>query len=150
MSDALVIEAVRKTITVDCVVEEAFRVFTTDAISWWPLDSHSIHGNDVKEIVFEEREGGEIYEITADGKQGHWASVLVWEPPTRVVLAWNILEREASPTEVDVRFTAEGKQTRVDLEHRGWEMVAEDGAAKRDNYDVGWDRVLGFYEDRLG
>ncbi len=29
MSDALVIEAVRKTITVDCVVEEAFRVFTT-------------------------------------------------------------------------------------------------------------------------
>ena len=34
MSDALVIEAIRKTITVDCVVEEAFRVFTTDAVSW--------------------------------------------------------------------------------------------------------------------
>ena len=51
MSDALVIEAVRKTITVDCVVEEAFRVFTTDAISWWPIDSHSIHGAIVLEAV---------------------------------------------------------------------------------------------------
>ena len=32
MTDALVIEAVRKTVTVDCVVEEAFRVFTSDTI----------------------------------------------------------------------------------------------------------------------
>ena len=58
MSDALVIEAVRKTITVDCIVEEAFRVFTTDARSWWPIDTHSIHGDEVKEIVFEEHAGG--------------------------------------------------------------------------------------------
>ncbi|MDQ3425842.1 MAG: SRPBCC domain-containing protein [Actinomycetota bacterium] len=150
MSDALVIEAVRKTITVDCVVEEAFRVFTTDMISWWPIDSHSIHGNGVKEILFEEREGGEVYEVTAEGKKGYWGSVLSWEPPTRVVLAWNILEREAVPTEVDVRFTAEGEKTRVDLEHRGWEAVEEDGSAKRDNYDTGWDHVLGLYEARLG
>ncbi len=76
--------------------------------------------------------------------------MLSWEPPTRVVLAWNILERDAVPTEVEVRFTAEGEKTRVDLEHRGWEAVEEDGAAKRDNYDTGWDHVLGLYEDRRG
>ena len=150
MSDALVIEAVRKTITVDCVVEEAFRVFTTDAISWWPLDSHSIHGDEVKEIVFEEREGGEIYELTADGTKGHWASVLEFEPPNRIVLAWNILERETIPTEVEVRFTPDGDATRVELEHRGWEAVADDREAKRENYDTGWERVLGCYESRLG
>jgi uncharacterized protein YndB with AHSA1/START domain len=150
MSDALVIEAVRKTITVDCVVEEAFRVFTTDAVSWWPTDSHSIHGDEVQEIVFEEREGGEVYEVTADGKKGHWASVLAWEPPNRLVLAWNILERETVPTEVEVRFTAEDDRTRVDLEHRGWEAVAEDRAEKRESYDIGWDRVLGVYRGRLG
>ena len=150
MSDALVIEAVRKTITVDCVVEEAFRIFTTDAISWWPLGSHSIHGDDVKEIVFEEREGGDIYELTADGRRGHWASVLVWEPPNRLVLAWNILERETIPTEVEVRFTPDGDTTRVDLEHRGWEDVTDDREAKRDHYDTGWDHVLGFYGRRLG
>ena len=49
-----------------------------------------------------------------------------------------------------MRFTAEGEKTRVDLEHRGWEAVEEDGSAKRDNYDTGWDHVLGLYEDRLG
>lgn len=149
MSDALVIEAVRKTVTVDCVVEEAFRVFTTDAISWWPVDSHSINGNEVKEIVFEGREGGEVYEVTADGKRGHWASVLGWEPPNRIVLAWNILERETIPTEVEVRFTAEGDSTRVELEHRGWETVAEEASAKRASYDTGWDKVLAVYEERL-
>lgn len=149
MSDALVIEAVRKTITVDCIVEEAFRVFTTDARSWWPIDTHSIHGDEAKEIVFEEHAGGEVYEVTADGKKGHWASVIAWEPPGRLVLAWNILEREAVSTEVEVRFTAEDGRTRVDLEHRGWEAVEDEAVAKRENYDTGWDHVLGFYEERL-
>ena len=39
-------------------------------------DSHSIHGDDVKEIVFEEHEGGEVYELTADGRRatGHRCS----------------------------------------------------------------------------
>ncbi len=150
MSDALVIEAVRKTITVDCVVEEAFRVFTTDALNWWPIGSHSIHGDEVNEIVFEEREGGEVYELTADGRKGHWASVLAWEPPNRLVLAWNILERETLPTEVEIRFTAEEGATRVDLEHRGWETVVEDRVEKRAHYDAGWDHVLRVYEDRIG
>ena len=150
MSDALVIEAVRKTITVDCVVEEAFRVFTADAGSWWPTDSHSINGDEVTGIVFHGRVGGEVYEMTADGRKGHWASVLAWEPPNRLVLAWNILEKEALATEVEVRFTAEDGGTRVDLEYRGWERVAEARVEKRDAYDTGWDHVLSCYEDRIG
>ena len=150
MSDALVIEAVRKTITVDCVVEEAFRIFTTDAISWWPVATHSIYGDDVRELVFEEHEGGEIYELTADGKRGHWASVLAWEPPNRLVLAWNVLERETIPTEVEIRFTPDGDTTRVALEHRGWENVADDREAKRDDYGTGWEHVLGCYGSRVG
>ena len=149
MSDSLVMEAVRKTVMVDCVVEEAFRVFTSDAMSWWPLDSHTIHGTEVAEIVFDGREGGEVYELTADGRKGHWATVLAWEPPGRLVLAWNILAREAVPTEVEVRFLPEGDRTRVELEHRGWEAIAEDAPAKRGSYDTGWDHVLGVYEDRV-
>ena len=86
MSRTLVIEAVRKTITVDCAVEEAFRVFTADALSWWPVESHSI-SETVSEIVFEDRAGGEVYEISESGERGHWATVLEWEPPSRLVLA---------------------------------------------------------------
>lgn len=148
MSDALVIEAVRKTVTVGCVVEEAFRVFTSDARSWWPVESHSIHGADVREIVFEEREGGEVYEISAGGQKGHWATVLSWEPPNRLVLAWNILERDPVATELEVQFVPEGDRTRVELEHRGWEAVADDAPSKRNDYDSGWKHVLARYEER--
>jgi uncharacterized protein YndB with AHSA1/START domain len=147
MSDALVIEVVRKSVTVDCAVEEAFRIFTADALSWWPVESHSIHG-DIREIVFEPRVGGDVYEVSASGEQGHWATVLGWEPPHRLVLAWNILNAETEPTEVEVRFLAEGVGTRVELEHRGWERLAEGGAEKRANYDTGWDFVLGRYVER--
>ena len=147
MKDALVIEVVRKTVTVDCSVEEAFRIFTADALSWWPVESHSIH-QAVKEIVFEPREGGEVYEVSEAGERSHWATVLEWEPPNRLVLAWNILRAEEEGTEVEVRFLEEVEGTRVELEHRGWERLAENGAGKRDDYDTGWDFVLGKYVDR--
>lgn len=149
MNRTLVIEAVRKTVTVDCAVEEAFRVFTADAQSWWPVDSHSISA-DVREIVFEEREGGEVYEISTGGEKGHWATVLEWEPPNRLVLAWNILERDPVATELEVRFVPQGRATRVELEHRGWDALAEGAAEKRDSYDTGWEHVLGLYCDRAG
>lgn len=150
MNRTLVIEAVRKTVTVDCVVEEAFRIFTADAQSWWPTDRHSIYGDQVREIHFEEREGGEVYEISGSGEKGHWATVVAWEPPNRLVLDWNILERDAVGTELEVRFLPEGDGTRVELEHRGWERLAEGATAKRGEYDTGWDYVLGVYCERAG
>ena len=149
MNEALMIEVVRKTITVDCAVEEAFRVFTADAISWWPVESHSIHET-VSEIVFEPEVGGEVYEVSTDGKKGYWATVLEWEPPSRLVLAWNILRADGSPTELEVRFVPDGDGTRVELEHRGWELLGKGGAPRRNSYDSGWDFVLGKYVERIG
>ena len=148
MSESLVIEVVRKTVTVDCTVEEAFRVFTSDASSWWPVESHSIHQS-VSEIVFEPRAGGRVYEVAESGEHGHWATVLEWEPPNRLLLAWNILERAGDATEVEVRFLPDGTGTRVELEHRGWENVELEGRPKRENYDNGWDVVLGRYVSRV-
>ena len=148
MSDGLVLEVIRKTVTVDCAVEEAFRIFTAEAFSWWPVETHSIHAT-VEEIVFEPKVGGAVYEIGTNGERGHWATVLEWEPPHSLVLAWNILEREGELTEVEVRFLPEGTATRVALEHRGWENVELDGPAMRGNYDTGWDAVLGEYADRV-
>jgi uncharacterized protein YndB with AHSA1/START domain len=148
MSESLVIEVVRKVVTVDCAVEEAFRVFTHDARSWWPVDTHSIHGT-VREIVFEPEAGGEVYEVSTSGERGHWATVTAWDPPTRLVLAWNILERPGEQTEVEVRFIPETGGTRVELEHRGWEALAEKGAEKRADYDAGWHHVLGCFEARI-
>jgi uncharacterized protein YndB with AHSA1/START domain len=148
MSDSLVIEVIRKTVTVDCAVEEAFRIFTSDALSWWPVEGHSIAGK-VSEIVFEPRVGGEVYEVAESGERGHWADVVEWDPPHRLLLAWNVLNREGELTEVEVRFAPEDGGTRVELEHRGWERVATNAEGKRDSYDGGWSHVLGKYVDRI-
>jgi uncharacterized protein YndB with AHSA1/START domain len=147
VNETLVIEAVRKTVTVDCAVEEAFRVFTADMGSWWPTDTHALHAGEVREVVFEPRAGGEVYEVANDGEKGHWATVIALEPPNRLVLAWEVNPKRLG-TEVEVRFTAQGTSTRVDLEHRGWGNLV-DGAEARADYHTGWDHVLGRYVDRL-
>jgi uncharacterized protein YndB with AHSA1/START domain len=148
MSDALVIEVVRKSVTVDCAVEEAFRIFTADATSWWPVEGHSLQGSEVREVVFEPKVGGEIYEIAGSGERGHWATVLEWEPPNRLVLAWEVT-LGVSGTEVEVRFQGENDGTRVELEHRGWENAVAGAIEKRDSYDSGWEYVLGKYGERI-
>ena len=84
-----------------------------------------------------QRVGGNIYDRAEDGRECHWARILVYEPPHRVVFSWDIgptwqLEpNQANTSEVEVRFVADGAdRTRVELEHRnidrhgpGWESV---------------------------
>jgi uncharacterized protein YndB with AHSA1/START domain len=146
MNEALVIEVVRKSVTVDCAVEEAFRIFTADATSWWPVEGHSLRGSEVRDVVFEPNVGGEIYEVADSGERGHWATVLEWEPPNRLVLAWEVTPGVMG-TEVEVRFVAEDHGTRVELEHRGWENAVSGAIERRDSYDAGWSYVLGKYAD---
>jgi uncharacterized protein YndB with AHSA1/START domain len=148
MSETTTVEPVVKTVTVGCPLERAFTVFTREIGTWWPTESHALHAGDVQEVVWEEREGGEVYEIATSGARGRWATVLRWEPPHRLVIAWQV-NPERLGTEVEVRFTETPGGTRVDLEHRGFERVT-DGAAMRDNYDPGWNEVLGRLTASLG
>ena len=68
-----------------------------------------------------------------------------WDPPTRLVLAWNILERPGSRPRSRSGSRRRATGTRVELEHRGWEALAEGAAEKRADYDTGWEHVLGRY-----
>ncbi len=129
-----VVEAIRKTVLVDFTPEEAFDLFTAQIASWWPVGTHSYGGDSVKEVVLEPGVGGRLYEVTADGEQD-WGSVLAWEPPTRLVIDWQI--GDARGTEVEVTFSPEGPGSRVVLEHRGF-----GGADPRGRYADGWDVVL--------
>jgi uncharacterized protein YndB with AHSA1/START domain len=141
--------AVRKSIAVSAPVERAFELFTDGIASWWPVGSHSIHGDEVETVVFERREGGRVYERAGDGRVEDWAFVRVYEPPSRIVLDWRVNPNRPT-TEVEVRFVPDGEGTRVELVHSGFEAYGEDGAASHESYHTGWDRVLDTFAEAAG
>jgi uncharacterized protein YndB with AHSA1/START domain len=148
MTEVTTATPIEKTLTVGCPPEHAFTVFTRQIGSWWPTDTHALHAGEVERVVWEEREGGEVYEIATTGVRGLWATVLTWEPPHRLVIAWQVNPDQAG-TEIEVRFSATEGGTRVDLEHRGFENVP-DGGEMRSGYNPGWDLVLGRFDAVFG
>jgi uncharacterized protein YndB with AHSA1/START domain len=108
---------VRKSILVKAPPQRAFEVFTSGIGRWWP-PSHHIGKAELQDAIIEPRAGGRWYERGVDGSECEWGRVLAWEPPQRVVLAWQLsADWEFDPslvTEVEVRFTPEGEGTRVD------------------------------------
>lgn len=143
------IEAVRKSIVVNCSPAQAFEVFTREIGTWWPLHDYSIGEGETAEVVFEEKVGGRIFERYTGGGEGEWGRVLTWDPPARFVMSWYPGKDASEATELEVRFSADGDGTRVDLEHRGWEIFGAEGQQTRDNYNGGWPKVLGYYERKL-
>ena len=146
------IAPIMRTVTVNRSVEEAFRIFTREMGSWWPLETHSMatdtYGGTVRaeSVVFEEREGGRVYEVMSDGTEGSWGTVLAWDPPHRFAMTWKPNANANPPTELEVRFAREGGGTRVELEHRGWERLGEIAAEAREGYASGWPGVLELYQ----
>ena len=152
MSETATIAPVVKSVHVRCGVERAFEVFTREIGSWWPLETHALHPGEVREVVWDASEGGEIYEISSDGEKARWGTVLAWEPPTGLTIAWQVGRDDDVATEVEVRFTPKGEGTRVDLEHRHWERLGAAGLETRDSYggENGWEMVIGRYARSLG
>jgi uncharacterized protein YndB with AHSA1/START domain len=140
------VEAVKKNLVVTCNPERAFEVFTREIGSWWPLSKYSIGGDKITEVVFEEQVGGRIFERHSDGGEGEWGRVLAWEPPNRLVMSWYPGGTPAEATELEVRFAVEGDGTKVELEHRGWEILGGRAAETRGSYDGGWAGVLAEFE----
>jgi hypothetical protein len=68
MTETMTIAPVVKTVHVACGPDRAFEAFTREIGSWWPLETHALHPGKVREVVWEERAGGEIYEMSTEGK----------------------------------------------------------------------------------
>ncbi|MCG8461356.1 MAG: SRPBCC domain-containing protein, partial [Holophagales bacterium] len=86
--------------------------------------------------------GGKIRERVAGGGEHVWGTVRVWEPPARLVFSWHPGRSPRQETEVEVRFSAEGEGTRVELEHRGWEVLGAAAGEARGGYETGWEEVF--------
>lgn len=118
---------VRHAVTVPLSPQQAFTLFTSGYNTWWPAHHH-IGQAELAQAVLEPRTGGRYYERGADGSECEWGKVLVCDPPRRLVLAWQITERDGDwvynpdisrASEVEVTFQPEpGGQTKVELEHR--------------------------------
>jgi uncharacterized protein YndB with AHSA1/START domain len=144
-----------KSVVVNVPLEEAFRVFTERFGDFKPRE-HNLMGAPIAETVFEPAVGGHIYDRAEDGTECHWARILAYEPPDRVVFSWDIgptwqLETDPDLTsEVEVRFTAEAAdRTRVDLEHRNLDRHGPGWEGVRTGVDEGWPIYLDRYAAML-
>jgi uncharacterized protein YndB with AHSA1/START domain len=147
MTHTVSIAPVRKSIAVKASQARAFEVFTSGLGRWWPRN-HTIGNPPLKMMVMETRIGGRWYEESEDGSQANMGRILVWEPPLRFVVSWDINSHWKPDTtvssEVEVRFIADGPDaTLMELEHRNFErMGAEAGAKMRKDVDGGWPGIL--------
>jgi uncharacterized protein YndB with AHSA1/START domain len=147
MNDASVIAAVRKSVRVKASITHAFDVFTSGLTRWWPPD-HGVGKKPIQKVLMEPRLGGRWLEISQDGTETTVATIILWEPPHRVVMVWQINAQwqpdRTMKSEVDVRFTADGPDaTLVELMHHKFEtMGAEAGASMRRDVDGGWPGLI--------
>jgi uncharacterized protein YndB with AHSA1/START domain len=139
-------------VVVEAPAARAFEVFTSRMGTWWPPEHHILQA-ELAEMVFEPWVGGHVLDRGVDGRECRWARVIAYEPPTRLViswdisLAWQIEEDPARTSEIEVRFVEEAPgRTRVLLEHRhldrhgdGWSQM-RDAVASPDGWNRGLER----------
>ena len=144
---------VRKIVVVNAELEHAFAVFTKNMGQWWPKEHH-IGLSPLVAVVVEPKKGGRWYEKDEDGSECDWGTVLVYDPPRRLVLSWHLngnFEYDpdiARASEVEVQFISEHPgMTKIELEHRHFERHGESGDRLSTQVDQpgGWPYVLEGY-----
>lgn len=112
--------------------ERAFDAFVGEIGAWWkPNGLFQTTPRAPGVLAFEPGEGGRLTETLANGKVFQIGRILTWEPPSLLVFSW----RQANfppdlETEVEVRFVDLGAETRVSVEHRGFDRVPADSVAR--------------------
>jgi uncharacterized protein YndB with AHSA1/START domain len=138
---------IRKSVTVEAPLEHAFRVFTEEIHTWWPLRTHAVDTESSDTVILEGHEGGRLFERTPAGDEHVWGVVTTWDPPNRVGYSWHPGRGEESAQAVEVTFTPVGDGIRVDVRHWGWEKLGDRLEEIVADYTEGWDKVLGHYTE---
>ena len=111
--------------------ERAFQAFVEEIGEWWRPNTLFQTTPRPGVLSFEPGEGGRLIETRENGKVFEIGRIQVWEPSRRLVFTW----RQANfpidlHTEVEVGFEAVGEETRVSVEHRGFDQVPAESAAR--------------------
>ncbi len=110
----------------------AFEVFTQEIGSWWqPSGLFQVSAAGDGRLAFEPGVGGRLLTTFEDGSSFEIGRISAWEPGRRLVFAWRQASFSAEQsTEVEVGFEAVGDETRVSIEHRGWDTIPRRHAAR--------------------
>jgi uncharacterized protein YndB with AHSA1/START domain len=111
--------------------ERAFQAFVEEIGAWWRPSVMFQTTPRPGVLSFEPGEGGRLIETRNGGKVFEIGRIHAWEPPARLIFSW----RQANfpvdlHTEVEVGFEAVGEETRVSIEHRGFDQVPAESAAR--------------------
>lgn len=142
----MTIAPVLKTVTVKTPPARAFEIFTGSMGRWWPTGK-TLAKSDHEAIVIEPRTGGRWFERDAEGHEVNWGKVLAWEPPARLLLAWQINAQFAYDpdltTEVEITFAPlENGGAQVTLEHRNLERFGAEAERIAGLLGGGWPGFL--------
>jgi uncharacterized protein YndB with AHSA1/START domain len=153
-----VLPPVRVSVTVPLPPPEAFALFADGFGNWWPRE-YTWSQDVLEQVGLEPHAGGRCYEIGPHEFRSDWGRVLVWDPPHRLQLAWQISPRRepepnpAKASEVEAQFEpVKDGGTQVTLEHRGFERHGPEGAGYREALasPQGWPWILGRYAAAAG
>jgi uncharacterized protein YndB with AHSA1/START domain len=119
-------------VRVNATPVEAFRAFTEDIGRWWrPNGLFQFSEGRNGTLAFETGSNRRLVETYDDGSTFIIGPVRVWDPPRRLVVGWRHATFTADQdTELHVRFEPVDGQTRVTVEHFGWDSIPADHAAR--------------------
>lgn len=142
----MTVAPVRVSVEVSQPPPAAFELFAQRISDWW--QGKAVCDVPPASITIEPHAGGRWYETDADGNQTPWGKVLAWEPPSRLLLAWELNSRfRPDPsvlTEIELTFTPlPTGGTLVALEHRNLERFGADADRIAHSIGQGWPMQLG-------
>lgn len=112
--------------------ERAFDVFVSEIGQWWrPNELFRFTPRSPGMVAFEPGLGGRFTETLPNGKVFEIGRITVWDPGHRLAFSWR--QATFAPgqiTHVEVRFEPVDNETRVTVEHHGWDSVPQEHVAR--------------------
>jgi uncharacterized protein YndB with AHSA1/START domain len=112
--------------------QETFDVFTQEIGLWWkPNGLFQLTPRGDGQLRFEPGEQGRLVTDLPNGHTFEIGRFSAWVPGERLAFSWR--QGTFAPgqtTHVEVRFEAVGDETRVTVEHRGWDSIPHEHVAR--------------------
>jgi uncharacterized protein YndB with AHSA1/START domain len=112
--------------------QRAFEAFTQDIGLWWRpngLFELTPRGDGV--LRFEPGPEGRLVTELPNGKVFEIGRITDWSPPHTLAFTWR--QATFTPeqlTTVTIRFEPVGEETRITVEHRGWDTIPQEHVAR--------------------